>query len=174
MGTVEFSSEFQILQKKLLPVAYRLTNNYEDAKDLVQETALRAYNNKEKFEVGTNFQAWVITIMRNTFINFYRKKKNRNTSCEPTGSFVFENESQSEVNKADSNMMMQELGTIISEMSDTYSKPFTMFYEGFKYEEIANEMALPIGTVKSRIFFARRKLRETILKQYPSYALKAS
>ncbi|MCB0619792.1 MAG: sigma-70 family RNA polymerase sigma factor [Saprospiraceae bacterium] len=167
MGTLEFSSQFTSLQSKLLPVAYRLTNNYEDAKDLVQETALRAYNNKEKFEMGTNFQAWVITIMRNTFINFYRKKKNRNTSCEPTGSFVFESESEAQENHAHSNLMLGELHTIIDNMSETYSRPFMMFYEGYKYEEIAEAMELPIGTVKSRIFFARRKLRETIEVRYP-------
>lgn len=167
MGTIEFSSQFSNLQNKLLPVAYRLTNNYEDAKDLVQETALRAFNNKEKFQVGTNFQAWVITIMRNTFINFYRKKKNRNTSCELTGSFVFENESQAEDNLAYSNLTMGELETIIDSMSDTYSYPFMLFYEGYKYEEIGQMLDLPIGTVKSRIFFARRKLREMIEVRYP-------
>lgn len=167
MGTVEFSSQFRSLEKKLLPVAYRLTNNYEDARDLIQETALRAYNNKEKFEMGTNFHAWVVTIMRNTFINFYRKKKNRNTSCEPTGSYVFENESHFEENQALSNIMMNELKAIICELSDTYSIPFTMFYEGFKYEEIAEHLDLPIGTVKSRIFFARQFLKDAIQNRYP-------
>jgi RNA polymerase sigma-70 factor (ECF subfamily) len=167
MGTIEFSSQFSDLQKKLIPVAYRLTNNVEDAKDLVQETALRAFNNKEKFTSGTNFQAWVITIMRNTFINFYRKKKNRNTCCEPTGSYVFEKEDQANTNLANSNMIMKELLGMIAGMSDTYSVPFSMFYEGYKYEEIAAHLELPIGTVKSRIFFARRKLRETIERRYP-------
>ncbi len=109
MGTVEFNCQFKTLEHKLLPTAYRLTNNYEDARDLVQETALRAFNNRRKFEMGTNFQAWVITIMRNTFINFYRKKKNRNTRCEPTGSFVFENSLVPAENSGDSNIMMAEL-----------------------------------------------------------------
>ncbi|MBR9919350.1 MAG: RNA polymerase sigma factor [Bacteroidetes bacterium] len=167
MGTIEFSSQFESLQKKLIPVAYRLTNNTEDAKDLVQETALRAFNNKEKFTTGTNFQAWVITIMRNTFINFYRKKKNRNTSCEPTGSYVFEKEDQADINLAASNIIMAELTGMIESISDTYSVPFTMFYEGYKYEEIAEHLELPIGTIKSRIFFARRKLRELIERRYP-------
>ena len=167
MGTIEFSSQFSNLQTKLIPVAYRLTNNLEDAKDLVQETALRAFNNKEKFTSGTNFQAWVITIMRNTFINFYRKKKNRNTCCEPTGSYVFEKEEQAAVNQAGSNIIMGELLDMIDGMTDTYSVPFSMFYEGYKYEEIASYLDLPIGTVKSRIFFARRKLREAIQLRYP-------
>lgn len=167
MGTVEFNSQFTSLETKLLPVAYRLTNNYEDARDLIQETALRAFTNKEKFEMGTNFHAWVVTIMRNTFINFYRKKKNRNTSCEPTGSYVFESESNFEENHALSNLMMHELRTIIHGLSDTYSIPFTMFFEGYKYEEIAEHLNLPIGTVKSRIFFARQYLKDVIQSRYP-------
>lgn len=166
MSTIEFTVHFDQLQKKLLPFAYRLTNNLEDAKDLIQETALRAYNNKEKFEVGTNFRAWVTTIMRNTFINFYRKKKNRNTSSEPADSFVFVNEDNAVDNKASSNIMMNELGVIIQDLDTTYRKPFMMFFEGYKYEEIAADMGLPIGTVKSRIFFARRKLRNAINVQY--------
>ena len=168
MLTSEFNLQFTSLQPKLVPFAYRLTNNYEDALDLVQETAMRAFTNCAKFEAGTNFKAWVITIMRNTFINFYRKKKNRATSNEPTGSFVFENADNAVSNKADSNMMLKELHGFIDGLSDTYSVPFKMFYEGYKYEEIADALGLPIGTVKSRIFFARRTLRNEIQAQYPN------
>ena len=167
MGTIEFNSYFKSLESKLFPAAYRLTNNYEDARDLVQETAIRAFTNRMKFEVGTNFQAWVITIMRNTFINIYRKKKNRNTHCEPTGSFIFEHNSTPEKNLADSNMMMTELNGMLEELSDTYKVPFSLYFEGFKYEEIGQMLEVPVGTVKSRIFFARKKLREKVLKRYP-------
>ncbi len=166
MSTIEFNCHFNSLQSKLLPFAYRLTNNVEDAKDLIQETAMRAYNNKEKFEVGTNFKAWVTTIMRNTFINIYRKKKNRNTSSEPSDSYVFVNENHAVDNDAQSNMTMMELGIILKSLDNIYRKPFMLFFEGFKYEEIADTMNLPIGTVKSRIFFARQKLMDTIRVQY--------
>ena len=162
MSTIEFNNHFDQLQKGLLPSAYRLTHNLEDAKDLIQETALRAFNNKDKFEVGTNFRAWVTTIMRNTFINIYRKKKNRATSSEPSDSYVFVNEDYSEHNSAGSNIMMDELKGIIYSLDETYRKPFLMFFEGFKYEEIASDMDLPIGTVKSRIFFARQKLKDSV------------
>lgn len=166
MTNLEFNCQFDALQRKLLPFAYRLTNNVEDAKDLVQETAIRAFNNRAKFENGTNFRAWVTTIMRNTFINFYRKKKNRATSSEPADSYVFVNEKNACANGAGSNIMMRELQRIINALDNTYRKPFMMFYEGYKYEEIAENMSLPIGTVKSRIFFARRQLRDTINFQY--------
>ena len=166
MTSLEFNCQFDQLQKKLLPFAYRLTNNLEDAKDLIQETAMRAFKNKEKFENGTNFRAWVITIMRNTFINVYRKKKNRATSSEPADSHVFVNERHACDNEAGSNMMMGELQRIINDLDNTYRKPFLMFFEGYKYEEIAQDMSLPIGTVKSRIFFARRQLRNSINLHY--------
>ena len=104
--------------------------------------------------------------MRNTFINFYRKKKNRATSCEPSDSYVFINEDFAEDNNAGSNIMMGELSQIIGKLDETYRKPFLMFFEGFKYEEIATDMALPIGTIKSRIFFARQKLRDSITHTY--------
>ena len=162
MSTIEFNNHFDQLQKRLLPSAYRLTHNVEDAKDLIQETALRAFNNKEKFEVGTNFRAWVTTIMRNTFINIYRKKKNRATSSEPSDSYVFVNEGHVEENSAGSNIMLDELKNIIGDLDETYRKPFLMFFEGFKYDEIASDMDLPIGTVKSRIFFARKKLKDSV------------
>lgn len=166
MTTIEFNCHFNNLQHKLLPFAYRLTNNLEDAKDLIQETAMRAYNNKDKFEVGTNFKAWVTTIMRNTFINIYRKKKNRNTTSEPTDSYVFINENHAVDNSAHTNMALLELDGIMKGLDFIYRKPFLLFYEGYKYEEIAETMDLPIGTVKSRIFFARQKLMETIKFQY--------
>ena len=166
MTTIEFNCHFNTLQHKLLPFAYRLTNNVEDAKDLIQETAMRAYSNKEKFETGTNFKAWVTTIMRNTFINIYRKKKNRATSSEPADSYVFVNENHAVDNSAHSNMTMVELDGIMRSLDNIYRKPFQLFFEGYKYEEIAENMSLPIGTVKSRIFFARQKLMATINRSY--------
>lgn len=166
MSTIEFNCHFDTLQAKLLPFAYKLTNNLEDAKDLIQETALRAYNNKEKFEVGTNFRAWVTTIMRNTFINIYRKKKNRATSSEPTDSYVFVNENHACSNEANTNISLMELHSMMNTLDIIYRKPFLMFFEGYKYEEIAETMDLPIGTVKSRIFFARKKLMEVISHHY--------
>ena len=166
MTTIEFNCHFNSLQRKLLPFAYRLTNNVEDAKDLIQETAMRAYNNKDKFETGTNFKAWVTCIMRNTFINIYRKKKNRATSSEPADSYIFINENHAVDNCAHSNMTMVELDGIMRTLDNIYRKPFQLFFEGYKYEEIAENMSLPIGTVKSRIYFARQKLMETINRSY--------
>ncbi len=167
MTALEFNRYFTEMEHQLLPFALRMTKNVEDARDLLQETAMRAWFHKDKFEVGTNFKAWATTIMRNTFINMYRKKRNRATSAEPSDSHIFINERHATENEAHSRIMMAELDQIIDEIGSTYSVPFMMYYKGFKYEEIAAQLDIPIGTVKSRIFTARQKLREAILKRFP-------
>ena len=166
MSTIEFTSQFNDIQQRLMPTAYRLTNNLEDAKDLIQETALRAFNNRAKFEMGTNFRAWTITIMRNTFINFYRKKKNRATQSQPSDSYHFVNENHAVNNEGDSHLIMSELELLLEDLSVTYREPFLLYFEGFKYEEIAQRMGLPIGTIKSRIHFARKQLKIAVSGLY--------
>ncbi len=161
MGIREFNSQFNSLQNQLMGLAYKLTNNREDAKDLIQETALRAFTHREKFELGTNFHAWVATIMRNTFINIYRKKRYRNTTNAPTGSYVFEQSEQASINKGPSQLAIDELLNLINSLKPIYARPFRLFVDGYKYEEIAEMLGLPMGTVKSRIHFARQQLSKT-------------
>ncbi|MEZ5048321.1 MAG: sigma-70 family RNA polymerase sigma factor [Saprospiraceae bacterium] len=74
MSTIEFKNQFDELTGSLNAFAYNLTKNQEDARDLYQETAYRAITNRDKFRPGTNFKAWLFTIMKNIFINNYRKK----------------------------------------------------------------------------------------------------
>lgn len=160
MDTVEFSKRFSQMERMLMAFALKLTNNLEDAKDLVQETGCRAYNHKESFKIDSNFRAWLTVIMRNTFINDYRKRKRRNLWFEPI-------EAQHDArivtgNEAESNLVMQELSIILNEMEESFRTPFLMHYQGFKYDEISEELDIPLGTVKSRIFFARKKLRNRI------------
>lgn len=163
MSTLEFSKEFNALENILFSFALKLTQNREDAKDLMQETALRAYKHREKFTIGTNFKSWVSTIMRNTFINQYRKAKLRRNVNEPVENFLFAVENKNALpNQGEVNMRMQEYARIFSEISDLYSIPFLMFFRGYEYKEIAAYLDIPIGTVKSRIFLARRKLRERV------------
>ena len=166
MSTLEFTSQFNDIQQRLMPTAYRLTNNVDDAKDLIQETAVRAFNNREKFQMGTNFRAWTITIMRNTFINIYRKKRNRATQSQPSDSYHFVNENHAVNNMGDSHLTMSELREILESLSETYRVPFLQYFEGFKYEEIATQMGLPVGTIKSRIHFARKFLKNAITGMY--------
>lgn len=172
MSTIEFNNKFDALTSSLNSFAYNLTKNDEDAKDLYQETAFRAMTNREKFQPGTNLKAWLFTIMKNIFINNYRKKVKRNTIVDSTDNMYFINSGSVIIsNEAGSNMLMDELERMIGELEDNIKIPFLKHYEGFKYQEIADELELPLGTVKSRIFFARKALKEKILNHYGDFNL---
>jgi len=172
MSSVEFTNKFKALTSSLNSFAYNLTKNDEDAKDLYQETAFRAMTNREKFQPGTNLKAWLFTIMKNIFINNYRKKVKRNTIVDSTDNMYFINSGSVIIsNGAGSNILMQELQRMIGELEDNIRVPFMKHYEGFKYQEIADELGLPLGTIKSRIFFARKALKEKILNHYGDFNL---
>ncbi len=167
MSTIEFQNNLDKLSLVLNNFAYNLTKNVEDAKDLFQETAFRALSNKEKFRPGTNFKAWCFTIMKNIFINNYRKKLKANTISDSTDNLYYLNSGSKVIsNQADSNIMLGELHDMVNGLDDSLKIPFTMHYEGFKYQEIADHLGLPLGTVKSRIFFARKELKSMIHARY--------
>ncbi len=167
MSQVEFYDQFDQMTTLLQSFAYNLTKNGEDAKDLYQETAFRAITNREKFRPGTNFKAWLFTIMKNIFINNYRKKVKANTILDNTDNLYYINSgNRTSGNNADSSMMVKELTSMIEELDDSIRVPFLMHYQGFKYQEIADHLNLPLGTVKSRIFFARKEMKRQIASQY--------
>lgn len=171
MSQYEFYTRFEQMSNLLNSFAYNLTKNAEDAKDLFQETAFRAMTNRDKFRPGTNFKAWLFTIMKNIFINNYRKKAKANTIMDSTDNMYYINSGKNTINnQAESNIMMKELIKMIEELDDSVKIPFLMHYQGFKYQEIADQLDLPLGTVKSRIFFARKELKELIGKRYNSVA----
>jgi len=148
---------------KLKPYAVNLTKNIDEAKDLMQETIYRALVNKEKYAQGTNLKAWLFTIMRNIFINNYRRKVKQNTLIDTTDNLYYINSNKNATsNKAESNFTVADVLNAIENLSDDYKVPFMMYYRGFKYQEIADTLHLPLGTVKSRIFFARRMLKERL------------
>ncbi|MBC6992774.1 RNA polymerase sigma factor [Neolewinella lacunae] len=163
----EFFTEFSRMTSMLNAFAYNLTKNSEDAKDLYQETAFRAMTNRDKFRPGTNLKAWLFTIMKNIFINNYRKKVKANTIMDNTDNLYYINSGAETVeNDADSNILIKELTGMIEVLDDSTRIPFLMHYQGFKYQEIADHLSLPLGTVKSRIFFARKDLKSQISRQY--------
>lgn len=166
MSTIEFSNQLNRFQAFLYNFALRLTQNREKAKDLVQDTALRAFRYKDKFRLGTNFKGWIATVMRNTFINQYRKEKRRQHVSEPVEQFAFALESQVIIpNEGEMNLRIQELEAMLEEISDLYRVPFLMHFRGYEYKEIAAHLDVPIGTVKSRIFSARKKMRKRLKKR---------
>ena len=167
MTSMEFNTKLSGLTTLLHSFAYNLTKNMEDAKDLYQETAYRALFNRDKFQPGTNFKAWMFTIMKNIFINNYRKKVKANTILDTTDNQYYLNSgNHSTANAAEGGIMLKELTAMVSALDDSIRVPFVMHFEGFKYQEIADELQLPLGTVKSRIFFARKELKEKILSNY--------
>lgn len=171
MSNLEFNTQFTQLSSLLQAFAYNLTKNQEDAKDLYQETAYRAMTNRDKFRPGTNFKAWSFTIMKNIFINNYRKKVKANTIMDSTDNMFYLNSGATAIdNGGDSNIMMKELTGMIDGLEESIRIPFLMHYQGFKYQEIADYFDLPLGTVKSRIFFARKELKELIRQRYDHLA----
>lgn len=171
MSTIEFNSKFNQLSALLNSFAYNLTKNSEDAKDLFQETAFRAMTNREKFRPGTNFKAWLFTIMKNIFINNYRKKVKANTIMDSTDNMYYINSGSVIIgNGAESNIMMKELTALVEKLDNSIKIPFLMHYRGYKYQEIADELDLPLGTIKSRIFFARKELKDMIGARYGDMA----
>lgn len=175
MSTIEFNNTFYSLTTALRSFAYNLTKNEEDAKDLYQETAFRAMTNRDKFRTGTNFKAWVYTIMKNIFINNYRKKQKRKTILDSTDNDFYINSGSNVVsNQGGSNIMMKELNKMVDSLDESIKKPFEMHFDGYKYQEIAEELALPLGTVKSRIFFARKALKDLVNGHYGSLRLARS
>lgn len=164
---INFQSELSKLETVLMKFAFKLTRDREDAKDLYQEMAFRALRNESKFKEGTNLKAWLFTIMRNIFINNYRKKIKRNTILDATDNQYYLNVGNLKVNNgANSNLMMQEFQTIINGLDESIREPFMLHYHGYKYQEIADQLDLPLGTIKSRIFFARKALKQNILNHY--------
>lgn len=159
--TTTFQTNLMNLQSNLLNFAFKLTSNRDDAYDLLQDTTLKALDNQDKYAENTNFKAWVKTIMRNLFINNYRRSVRNATVVDTTDNLYHLNLSQdSGFESPEDSYGASEITEAISEFSDEYRIPFSMHVAGYKYNEIAEKMNLPLGTVKSRIFFARKKLQE--------------
>ncbi len=172
MTITKFNSDFNGLSGVLRSFAFNLTKDMEEAKDLYQETAYRAFKNYTSFTVGSNLKAWLMTIMKNIFINNYRKKVKSNTIFDHSEDQYFLNTGGPVVqNESGSSMLMDELLAMIQDLDDALKVPFLMHYEGFRYQEIAETIGLPIGTVKSRIFHARQRLQSKALQKYQSKEL---
>ncbi len=161
MTNTEFESHIIQLKSPLKAFALNLTRDRDDALDLVQETYMRALSNRDKFNDGTNLKAWLLTIMKNIFINNYRKASKRNTVSDTSENLFLLNSSVGAIaNQAENDFVMKDLIKAINQLDEDYKKPFIMHYQGYKYEEIADVMNLPLGTVKSRIFFARKQMKD--------------
>ena len=159
---------------QLYAFAVSLTKDNTDAEDLYQDTLLLALKNSDKFREGTNFLAWMKTIMRNSFINGYRRRK-RFLAYVNEKSSKIQLEKPKADNLAETTIFINEISEIIDKIDERFSQPFKMYYKGYSYDEIAEELELPLGTVKSRIFIARRRIREEYKRRFdgPPYFYQA-
>jgi RNA polymerase sigma factor (sigma-70 family) len=166
MTAMEFNHKLISLEPNLERFAISLTSDREKAKDLLQDTFMKAIMYRDKFEAFTNLKAWTFTIMKNTFINNYRRAMRENTTMDNTKDLYYINKPRDfGYDSPESDLSVKEIRKAIDKLEDEFRIPFEMHNAGYKYKEIADELNLKIGTVKSRIFFTRKKLMES-LKDY--------
>ena len=163
MKTTTFAQNLLSIQTELFHFAFKLTADREEANDLLQETSLKALDNEEKYTSETNFKGWVYTIMRNIFINNYRKVVRDQTFVDKTDNLYHLNLPQDAgFESTERTYDLKEMHRVVNALPKEYRVPFAMHVSGFKYREIAEKLNLPLGTVKSRIFFTRQKLQEEL------------
>jgi RNA polymerase sigma factor (sigma-70 family) len=166
MTTIEFNNLVYTASKSLKYPALKFTHNQADANDLIQDTLVKALRNKNKFKKGTNIKAWLYIIMKNTFISNYHKVEKRNSLVDTIeDDFTLNVPSNITHNDGSSNVALEEIHKAINNLDKSFKEPFMMHFSGFKYEEIAEKLRIPMGTVKNRIHVARKTLMEA-LKDY--------
>ena len=159
MTAIEFNQQLINQRTPLKNFAYSLTFNSEEAQDLVQETYLKALKYRHKFVDASNLRAWLYTIMKNTFINMYRRSvKTRQIITQTDDLSLVKPLDGSNGPSAESQINLKTINKAVESLDEEYKVPFMRYFDGYKYKEIADELDLPIGTVKSRIFLARKKL----------------
>ncbi len=163
METQDFNKQLTSLQDNLKHFAKSLTQNDDEAKDLVQDTFLKALTYRDKFEENTNLKAWTYTILKNTFINNYRRNAKVSTVIDNTADLYYLNSGSSATDyNPDSMLSYKDISKVVNKLEDEHRVPFQMHHTGYKYKEIAETLDLSIGTVKSRIFFSRKKLMASL------------
>ncbi len=168
MNTATFNHQICSHKNSLENFALKFTKNLEDADDLVQDTLLKAIRFSTMYEEGTNLRGWLFTIMRNTFINNFNKKTRTNALFEVKEDLgACQMMDSADRNKGENIFMMEDIQRAMAKLPTEYAFPFCKYFEGYKYHEIAEELNIPIGTVKTRIFLARQILKKN-LKMYSS------
>ena len=160
MTTTDFNNTIARQSDFLKPYAHSLTKDIEEAKDLFQETMVRALMNRDKYKMGTNLKAWLYTMMRNIFINNYRKNKRftKVNSDIPEDIVMYQGNNSASINAGWTNARMAEIQSEVEKLPNAFRQAFELHYMGYKYQDIAKILNEPLGTIKSRIHFARKIL----------------
>jgi len=168
MTANNFYQNFDTHSNYLKIFALKLTRDKSKANDLFQETALKAFKYQNKFQSNTNMRAWLSTIMKNSFVNIYRKNQRRGEVQDYTNeSYLINSGKHTIENEGEMKMNVDELNSIIDKLDESYRKPFLLAYQGYQYDEIQEKMGnLPMGTIKSKIHHARKMLKQKINSVY--------
>ncbi len=168
MNTSQFQKKLLGMQENMMNFALMLTANREDAQDLLQETSLKVLDNREKYADNRNFKGWVLTVMRNIFINNYHRVLRTQTVVEQDIDLYNLNvANDSNFDTPDGACQLQEITAAIDALNEELKAPFSMYVSGYRYHEIAKALRIPLGTVKSRIFFARQELKTKLKELNP-------
>ena len=163
MTGIQFQQKLLSLQENMMNFALMLTANRDDAQDLLQDTTLKVLDNQDKFVDNVNFKGWVLTVMRNIFINNYHKIVRVQTVVDSSADlYNLDVVNDSGFDSPDKAYQIKEITKAINGLNDDLKVPFSMFLSGYKYNEIAEKLNVPLGTVKSRIFFARQELQKRL------------
>lgn len=163
MKTPDITQEIVKLRPTLKLFTHRFTRNKEESHDLVQDTLLKALTYKDKFKEETNLKGWLFTIMRNTFINNYRKAQRSKTSHDDTKELYYLNVKDNHTfNSPDTRFEYYDLWKNVNAIKEEFLIPFKMYTSGYKYNEIAEHLSIPVGTVKNRIFHARKEIQKKL------------
>lgn len=166
MTALEFNNKISGMTDTLELFTRKFVQDEQDAQDLIQDTILKALTYRDKYVSNTNLKGWLYTIMRNTFINNYRKASKAKTTFDNTQNLFYLNKAEEHTfNIPDSTFEYKDIQEAISEVKEEFMIPFKMYFDGYKYQEIADKLEIPIGTVKARIFKARQEIK----KRLPQY-----
>lgn len=163
MNALQFQKKLLSMQENMMNFALMLTSNRDDAQDLMQDTTLKVLDNQEKFVDNINFKGWVLTVMRNIFINNYHKLVRTQTVVDQSVDlYNLDVVNDSSFDSPDGAYRIQEITKAIDSLNKDMKIPFSMYLSGYKYNEISEKLGIPLGTVKSRIFFARQELQKNL------------
>lgn len=160
MSTINLNNEICNHQSYLENFAMKFTADTEDANDLVQDTLIKAIRYHKLYREGTNLRGWLYTIMKNIFINDYRRSVRRRNIITVTDDLSAQQlKNSASINLGEGKFVMEDIHKAMEKLQPEYSIPFLKYFEGYKYQEIADELNIPIGTVKTRIHLARQILK---------------
>ena len=163
MNGIKKKKKLLSLQENMMNFALMLTANRDDAQDLLQDTTLKVLDNQDKFVDNVNFKGWVLTVMRNIFINNYHKIVRVQTVVDSSADlYNLDVVNDSGFDSPDKAYQIKEITKAINGLNDDLKVPFSMFLSGYKYKKKKKKLNVPLGTVKSRIFFARQELQKRL------------